>query len=152
VILQLPLADPFFPIASIRLPIVDSRRFFIIGYCCHSLISPVTASAVFFPVPTYQSIIQSASLPNRSCLVVLPGASATEFRCTLVRPNVGSTASCAMRPILATAKSVLFVREQPKQNLSDLGGFFGKLLKTFHGFQFQIGNGDEKGRWGISRR
>ena len=85
-------------------------------------------------------------------MVASAGISPIDLARLLGDANRGHTACWAIRPCLATAKSVLLIRKQPKQNLPNLGRLIGDLLETFHGFQFQAGANDEQGGWGINWR
>jgi hypothetical protein len=79
-------------------------------------------------------------------LIMSPGRYATDLGYALVYANAGGLAAYAIGTGPATVKSVLLIRKQPKQNLSNLGRFIRRLLEAFHGSQFH------KGRRGISWR
>jgi hypothetical protein len=90
-------------------------------------------------------------------------AGAAELSNGLVRAGAGATSCGTMEPSRAPAKGVLFIGEQPEQDVFDPTHFIGNLSEPFH-FSIQsgerivivvpveIGNGRGKGRWGISWR
>jgi len=129
--LQLPLADPLFPWC--QLPPADGRL--------DVLLFSAEAATPFFPGGSFSAFNLRSKLPidyskrslaNLLCLIASPGNRATDFAPPLVSANVGGPACCAMCPSPATAKCLLLIRKQPKQNLPDLGGFIRKLLETLH--------------------